>query len=145
MRAKVLNEHPERTIALIFDDGDEVVSTLEAFAAEHSLSAARLNAIGAFRQVTLGYFDWQIKDYRRIEFDEQLEVLSLIGDIALNGPKPKLHAHVVPGRSDCSTRGGHLMSAIVRPTLEVVLTESPGFLKRQTDPATGLALIRISP
>jgi hypothetical protein len=58
-------------------------------------------------------------------------------------------AVLAPGRvhrcAARSTRGGHLMSAIVRPTLEVVLTESPGFLKRQTDPATGLALIRISP
>jgi predicted DNA-binding protein with PD1-like motif len=143
MRAKVLSERPERTYALIFDTGDEVVSTLEAFAEENGLSAARLSAIGAFRQATLGYFDWQAKAYQRAEFDEQMEVLSLIGDIALCAAKPKLHAHVVLGRSDMSTRGGHLLAATVRPTLEVVLVESPQHLRRESDAASGLALIKI--
>ena len=40
---------------------------------------------------------------------EQVEVLSLIGDVALKDGEPKVHAHVVVGRSDGSTRGGHLM------------------------------------
>lgn len=143
MHAKVINEAPERTIALILDTGDEVVSSLEAFATEHGLVAGRLTAIGAFDQVTLGYFNWDRKEYDRIQLDEQLEVLSLIGDVALQDSKVKLHAHVVLGRRDASTCGGHLLRAIVRPTLEVVLTDSPQYLKREFDPATGLALIRI--
>jgi len=143
MRAKVINEVPERTFALVFDTGDEVVSTLEKFAQEQGLVASRLTAIGAFRQVTLGYFDWGRKAYERIELDEQLEVLSLVGDIALQGDRSKLHAHVVLGRRDATTRGGHLLHAVVRPTLEVLLTDSPEYLRRELDPASGLALIRI--
>jgi predicted DNA-binding protein with PD1-like motif len=143
MRAKLINEVPERTFALVLDTGDEVVSTLERFAAENGLVASRFTAIGAFRQVTLGYFDWSRKDYERIEIGEQLEVLSLIGDVALQDRKPRLHAHVVLGRRDASTRGGHLLHAIVRPTLEVLLTDSPEYLRREHDAATGLALIRI--
>ena len=143
MRAKVINEAPERTFALIMDTGDEVVSTLERFAAEQGLTASRITAIGAFDEVTLGYFDWGRKDYDRIELREQLEVLSLIGDVALQGQKAKLHAHVVLGRRDASTCGGHLLRAIVRPTLEVIVTDSPAHLKREIDPETGLALIRI--
>jgi predicted DNA-binding protein with PD1-like motif len=50
---------------------------------------------------------------------------------------------VVLGRRDGSARGGHLLSAKVRPTLEVILTESPSYLRRAHDPASGLALIRI--
>jgi uncharacterized protein len=143
MKAKVINEGPERTIALIFQQGDEVISNLERFANEHSLSAARFTAIGAFEQVTLGYFDWQRKDYERMAFDEQLEVLSLIGDIALDGAKAKIHAHVVLGRRDATALGGHLLEARVRPTLEVLLVESPGYLRRTCDPVSGLALIDI--
>jgi len=134
---------PERTFALILDSGDEVVSTLERFAAEQRLEASRFTAIGAFKSGTLGYFDWGRKDYDRIEIAEQLEVLSLIGDIALQDRQPKLHAHVVLGRSDASTRGGHLLQAIVRPTLEVLLTDSPAYLRRARDPASGLALIQL--
>ena len=74
---------------------------------------------------------------------EQLEVLSLIGDVALENGLPKVHAHVVVGRSDGSTRGGHLLEAHVRPTLEVIVTESPTHLRKQFDERIGLALIRI--
>ncbi|HEU5297749.1 MAG TPA: PPC domain-containing DNA-binding protein [Burkholderiaceae bacterium] len=142
-RAQLINEVPERTFALILQTGNEVVSTLERFAAEQRLEASRITAIGAFTRVTLGYFDWGRKDYDRIELTEQLEVLSLIGDIALQDRKPKLHAHVVLGRRDASTCGGHLLHAIVRPTLEILLTDSPAYLRRAHDPASGLALIRI--
>jgi predicted DNA-binding protein with PD1-like motif len=70
-------------------------------------------------------------------------VLSLIGDIAENEGKPKLHAHVVVGYADGSARGGHFLEGIVRPTLEVLLTESPTHLRRKTDPTTGLPLIEL--
>jgi predicted DNA-binding protein with PD1-like motif len=142
-RANLNTVVPERTFALILDRGDDVVATLERFAAEQRLEASRFTAIGAFSQATLGYFDWDRKDYERIEVAEQLEVLSLIGDIALQERKPKLHAHVVLGRRDASTRGGHLLHAIVRPTLEVLLTDSPAYLRRAHDPASGLALIQL--
>lgn len=143
MKAKVINDAPERTIALVFDAGDEVMSTLQAFAADHNLMASRLTAIGAFQRATLGYFNWEHKEYDRIPVNEQVEVLSLVGDIALDGNKPKVHAHAVLGRRDGSTLGGHLLEAHVRPTLEVLLIESPAYLRRVHDAKSGIALIRI--
>jgi uncharacterized protein len=143
MKAKVINDAPERTMALVFDTGDEVMATLQAFAGEHNLMASRLTAIGAFQRATLGYFDWESKEYERIPVDEQVEVLSLVGDIALDGNKPKVHAHVVLGRRDGSTVGGHLLEAHVRPTLEVLLIESPAYLRRLHDARSGIALIRL--
>lgn len=142
MQAKVLNDHDERTIALIFDTGEDPVAGLTRFAAERSLGACRFTAIGAFSEAVLGYFDWEKKDYERIEVKEQVEVLALVGDIALQDGKPRVHAHVVLGRRDGSARGGHLLEARVRPTLELILTESPAYLSREFDPASGLALIR---
>ena len=91
----------------------------------------------------LKYFDWEKKDYDRMQFGEQLEVLSLVGDIALDGGRPKLHAHVVLGRRDATTLGGHLLGAVVRPTLEVLLTDAPRHLRREHDARSGLALIRL--
>jgi predicted DNA-binding protein with PD1-like motif len=145
MQARLLNEKPERTFALILESGDEVVACLERFAAEQHLTASRLTAIGAFSDVTLGYFDWERKHYTPHRFAEQLEVLSLIGDIAMDGDRLKVHAHVVLGRRDCTTVGGHLLKATVRPTLEVLVTDSPDYLCREHDPETGLALIRVAP
>jgi hypothetical protein len=143
MRSKLLNETGDRTYALIFDTGEEPLSGITRFAEEHNLSASRITAIGALSEVVLGFFDWEKKDYERIVIREQVEVLALVGDIALDQGKPKVHAHLVVGLRDGRARGGHLLEAKVRPTLEVILTESPGYLKRELDPQSGLALIRI--
>ena len=74
--------------------------------------------------------------------DQQAEVLSLVGDVALEKGKPKIHAHAVVGLADGSTRG-HLIEAHVWPTLEVVVSQSPAHLQRMTDPETGLALVQV--
>jgi predicted DNA-binding protein with PD1-like motif len=117
---------------------------LAQFAGEHKLSASSFTAIGAFSEAMLGYFDWEKKDYERIPVREQTEVLALVGDITLDDAGGrKVHAHVVLGKRDGVACGGHLLAAKVRPTLEVILTESPGYLRRRHDPASGLALIRI--
>jgi predicted DNA-binding protein with PD1-like motif len=143
MKTKLLHEHDgQRTFAVVLESGDEVCESLLAFAREHAIGGAGLSAIGAFCRVTLAYFDWERGEYLPIPVDEQVEVLSLTGDIAIgdNG-KPRLHLHVAIGKRDGSAWGGHLLRAEVRPTLEVILTESPPRLRRRSDPATGLALI----
>lgn len=143
MRHKILNDGEERTHALIFGTGDEAMSLLQRFCEEQGITAARFTAIGAFSQALLGYFNWETKEYDRIPVPEQVEALSLIGDVALQDGKPKIHAHAVLGRHDGSTRGGHLLEAHVRPTLEVLLIESPAYLRRRMDAESGLALIHI--
>ena len=145
MRATKLNGDPrEQTYALIFETGDQVMSSLEKFANDQQLDAAHFTAIGAFSDATIAWFDVGKKEYRKIPVREQVEVLMLAGDITL-GEKDKrqVHAHVVLGTSEGNTRGGHLIEAHVRPTLEVILTESPAHLRRKHDPKSGLALISI--
>lgn len=145
MKAKMLNRNEgETTWVMVYDRGDEVVKTLTAFAKEHGIGAAHFTAIGAFSRVTLGYFRRDTKDYKRIPVDEQVEVLSLIGDIALEKGEPKVHGHAVVGTGDGSTRGGHLLEGTVWPTLEVVLTQSPRHLRKTFDPDVGLALIDLT-
>jgi predicted DNA-binding protein with PD1-like motif len=144
MKSKLIHEAEEKTFAIVFDKGDEVVQKLTQFAKQHKLAASHFTAIGAFENAVLGFFDRQRKDYKKIPINEQVEVLSLIGDIALSENEPKLHAHVVLGKTDGTACGGHLLEARVWPTLEVVLTESPGHLRRKLDHETGLALLDIS-
>lgn len=143
MRHKIINDAQEKTYALVMEPGDEAVSALQGFCESQGLTAARFTAIGAFSSAQLGYFDWGRKDYEKISVDEQVEVLSLVGDVALHEGKPKIHVHVVLGKRDGSAHGGHLLEAIVRPTLEVLLIESAGYLKRTMDPESGLPLIDI--
>jgi uncharacterized protein len=135
--------HEPKTYAVILDSGDQVMAELDRFARDQALTASRFTAIGAFSRTILGFFDMNSKEYRRIEICEQVEVLSFLGDIALEDADPKIHAHVVLGKADGTAHGGHLIEATVRPTLEVVLTESPSHLRRRHDPETGLTLIRL--
>ena len=125
----------------MFDIGDEVVSGLRAFAVEHDVGAAQLTGIGAFSDVVLGYFDWERKRYEPIPVDEQVEVLTLAGDVATRDGRPEVHAHVAVAKRDGTAHGGHLLEAHVRPTLEVILVESPAHLRKTLRPDSGLALI----
>ncbi len=145
MKADQIHEdRGQRTFALVFDTGDEVVSELTDFVGANGLDAASFTAIGAFGTATLGYFDLEKKEYEKIPVHEQVEVLSLLGNVATKEDgQPLVHAHAVLGSSDGSTRGGHLLEARVRPTLEIVLVESPEHLRRREDSETGLPLISI--
>jgi predicted DNA-binding protein with PD1-like motif len=130
-----------RTFVVVMATGDEALKALTAFAAEHRLRGSQFTAIGAFSRAVVAYFDWNSKQYRKVSIDEQVEVLSLIGDVTVEAGEPKLHAHVVLGKADASAHGGHLIEGFVRPTLEILLTELPRHLHRRFDPGSGLALI----
>ncbi|HEY3788653.1 MAG TPA: PPC domain-containing DNA-binding protein, partial [Urbifossiella sp.] len=120
------------------------IEGLKAFVKEHKPRSAHFTAIGAFSEAVLAYFDWPSKKYQDIPVKEQVEVLTLAGDIAWKADgEPVIHAHAIVGRSDGSTRGGHVKSARVRPTLELVLVEYPKHLERKHDSDSGLALIRV--
>jgi predicted DNA-binding protein with PD1-like motif len=143
MRSKILNVDPPVTYAVIMQTGDDVMTSLHQFVAKENVETASFTAIGAFSRAVVGYFDWQTKKYKKIPVDEQVEVLSLIGDVAMAEGKPALHAHAVLGKSDGSVVGGHLLEATVRPTLEIVLVQPPSYLKKRKDPESGIFTIAI--
>ncbi|WP_446741988.1 PPC domain-containing DNA-binding protein [Silvibacterium acidisoli] len=143
MRSKLIADHP-KTFALILETGDEILSSLKKFAHTQHLAASSFKAIGALSNVELGWFNWETKKYQTaVKLEEQVELLSLIGDIALKDDEPQVHAHLVIGRRDGTAHGGHLLHATVRPTCEIVITESPQHLQKEIDPESGIALIRI--
>jgi hypothetical protein len=132
------------TYVVILDTGDEVLSSLKSVAQTEQLAGSSFKAIGALSQVELGWFNWETRKYQTaVKLEEQVELLSLIGDIALKDGEPQVHAHLVIGRQDGSAHGGHLVSATVRPTCEIVITESPKHLQKEIDPESGIALIRL--
>ena len=131
------------TYAVIFETGDEAVSGLTQFAKSQRLAASQFTAIGAFESLTLGYFEWEKKQYKKNPVNEQVEVLSFLGDITLEKEEAKLHVHCVVGRADGTALGGHLMDGKVRPTLEVIIREAPAHLKRTWNEEAQLALIDV--
>jgi predicted DNA-binding protein with PD1-like motif len=146
MKSRLVSSEPDkRTFVIVLDSGEEAFSTITAFAERERIVGASLTALGAFEHAKVGWFDLESKQYRPIHINEQGEVLSILGDIAVgdNGT-PTLHIYTVLGLKDGTTRGGHLMEGIVRPTLEVVVTETKQQLRRRQRPGIGIALIDLS-
>lgn len=144
MRSKLLNEADGlRTFSLVFDIGDEVMAGLESFARDNDLKGSHFTALGAFEDAVLAYWNWDTREYEKNPVEEQVEVVTLVGNVAMapEGDARKVHAHCVVGKRDGTALAGHLMEAHVRPTLEVVVTEEPEHLRRRHDEETGLALL----
>ena len=144
MESKLIFEYNGlKTYVLIYEKGDEFIAGLQAFAKGNSLTASHFTAIGAFSDAVLGYFDREKMDYKKIPVKEQVEVLTLVGNITFSEGKHKVHAHAVLGKADASAIGGHILEGHVWPTLEVVVEESPKHLIRRKDSETGLALLEL--
>src|ERR1700730_19387315 len=143
MRYKLVDKRP-KTFVLVFDADDELAQVLRDFTSEEKIASSSFKAIGALSSVKLGWLNWETKQYEpSVSLDEQVELVSLIGDIALKDGEPQVHAHAVVGKRDGTAHGGHLLQAHVRPTCELVLTESPAHLRKEFDPAAGIALIKL--
>ncbi len=128
-----------KTYLVIFESGDELASGLKRLASQLKLADSSFKAIGALSSVKLGWLNWETKMYQpSVELSEQLELCSLIGDIALLNGEPQVHAHLVVAKADGTAHGGHLLEAHVRPTCELVLTESPKHLQKRMDSESGM-------
>jgi predicted DNA-binding protein with PD1-like motif len=141
VKAKRVRAAPAEAWALVFAPGDEAVGVLGEFARERGFPAGSFTALGAFAAARVAWFNLDTREYEEIAVPEQVEVLSLVGDLALRDGRPFVHAHAVLGRRDGTVLGGHLLAGTVRPTLELFLHVYPEPLRRVPDAESGLALI----
>lgn len=142
MQVKQLSDaNGQKDYAVIFRPGDDPYAGLTQFAEQYRIQSAHFTAIGGFHDARLAWFDLDRKMFRVIPVDSQVEVASLVGDIALLDGKPQVHMHCVVALPDGTTRGGHILGAHVSPLLEVFVTTDPAPLRKKRDPGTGLTLI----
>jgi len=142
MKVKLLSENGgQRDFAVIFQPGDEFFAGLTQFAAEYHVQSAHLTAVGGLHDARLAWYDGERKAFRVIPVDQQAEVDSLVGDIALLNGKPSVHMHCVVSLEDGTTRGGHVLGAHVAPLLEVWVTADPTPLLKRFDEKTRLNLM----
>jgi predicted DNA-binding protein with PD1-like motif len=146
MQSKLVKDTPEEQVyVIVFHKGDEVLSGLTDFAIAHNVTDAHFTAIGAASSATLAWLDLSQKSYHPIRVNQQVEVLSLIGDIAAFSGKPVVHMHTVLGKPDGTTVGGHVFELNINPTLEVFMTVNTTPLKKKPDDASGMKLIDPTP
>ena len=130
-----------KVYAVIFYKGDEALSGLTDFVIQNRIEDAHFTGIGAVSGATLAWLDPAKKIYHRIAVGEQVEVLSLIGDVATFNGKPIVHMHAVLGKPDGATTGGHVFELNVNPTLEIFMTVNTTPLKKRPDDESGMKLI----
>jgi predicted DNA-binding protein with PD1-like motif len=116
-----------RTYRLNMVKGDEIISGLMEFGEKNHIKNGHFSGLGAIDKATLRWSDPVNKGSKKTEINEEAEVVSLVGSIAMDKDgKPAVHAHTVVALGDGSTRGGHLMSARVSIIAEIFVTEEEG-------------------
>lgn len=126
---------------LVLKTGDEIVEKLTEFLIENSITAGIVSGIGAASEAVLNFFNMETKEYQEKSFTDEYEILSLMGNVSLKEDKPFAHLHIVLGTEDYSCIGGHLKSAVIGATCEIVIQRLDIDLKREFDEATKLFLL----
>jgi uncharacterized protein len=130
---------------LRLEQGDDILKTLREFANEHRLRACFFEGIGSLYRAVLGHYDFKgTKTYKYETFDEDLEILTLSGNVSTMNEKALPHAHVTLGRRDFSVIGGHLEEDSLANMVEVQMNKLPGKLLKAKDEDVGLNLLQLS-
>jgi predicted DNA-binding protein with PD1-like motif len=142
VKVKLISENgATKTYAIVFAPGDEIMSGLNEFAVKYNVKSAHFTGIGDVETAKVGWFDKTKKMFKINALNEQCEITSMIGDIALYDGKPVVHAHVNLATSDGIVHGGHLLEGFVTPTLEIMMTVEPVPLYKKLSPVFGGPLI----
>jgi predicted DNA-binding protein with PD1-like motif len=126
------------------EQGDDILKTLREFANAQKLRASFFEGIGSLYKAVLGYYDFKdTKTYKYETFDEDLEILTLSGNVSTMNQKALPHAHVTLGRRDFSVIGGHLEEGSLANMVEINVTKLPGTLLKDKDSSVGLNLLQL--
>ena len=127
---------------LRFDREEELFSSLEAYCQSAGITSAWVSAIGAASEVVLSFYNLAGQQYEDYTVTEDLEVVSLTGNIGVLEDELSVHLHGVMSRRDLSTVGGHVTKLVVSASCEVLLSIIDEPLVRGYDETTGLNLLR---
>ncbi|MFH1785670.1 MAG: PPC domain-containing DNA-binding protein [Candidatus Micrarchaeota archaeon] len=129
-----------KEIAIRLDDGEEIIESLQSICKIEEVESALITGIGAACKTEIGHWDPEDKKYNVKKFEGSLEIISLNGNVAMLNNEPMVHIHIVIGKEDFSTKSGHLISAIIKPTCEIVLLPISTRINREKDSKTKLSL-----
>ena len=122
--------------------GCDLLEELTRICQEEGITLGKLSAIGALSRARVGYYDQEGREYRYLDFDQDLELLCLMGNVSLKDGRPMVHAHVVLGDAQGRAFGGHLAPGCRVFACEFILQvyQAPQALERRFEPTTGLVL-----
>jgi predicted DNA-binding protein with PD1-like motif len=121
--------------------GADIIGGLTQVIKERGITVGVVSGIGAVTEAHIGYFNAQTKKYEEVHFRENMEILSLRGNVSIKDGDVFPHLHVVLSKRDFSAVGGHLYAGttVYAFEFEIVSMEGAPFV-RQFDNDTGLFL-----
>lgn len=131
------------TWVIVLEKGEKITESIKKFCNETGVKAGIVNAIGAAKDIKIGYFDVNTKEYKETTFSDYYEITSLIGDVSTKDGEPYTHIHINFAGSDCVGYGGHFIEGIITVTCEMFITEIEGELERIPDEETGISVIKL--
>ena len=136
----------KRAIIARMEPGEDILATIESVADSYNIRSGQLTLIGAVSKANLAYFDRTSQEYKSFSIDEDLEVVSGMGNISrLHDGSVVVHAHVIVADENGKCYGGHLNRGCeVSVTIELVIHEMEADIRRARDDLTGLNLLDLS-
>ena len=134
----------KRVIVGKIEPDEDIIESIIEMIKKHNIKSGLINCIGALKKFTIGYFDFDSKEYLTKSFNEYVELVSCMGNISFKDGEPVVHLHISIGKKDFTILGGHLVQpSIVSITGEVYIFEIDKKLIRTEDPQFGLSLLNI--
>jgi predicted DNA-binding protein with PD1-like motif len=127
-------------IVIRLDENDEIIASVIDVCKKENIKSAMLHGIGAGKKFAISHFDTLEMHYHTRTFEGVLEIVTLSGNISLIGEEPSAHIHVVLGKEDFTSVGGHLVEGIANPTCEITIIPLDIKVERVKDERTGLNL-----
>lgn len=134
----------KRIIVGKVEPDEDLIDSIIKMVKKHDIRSGFINCIGALKKFTIGYFEIDSKNYKMETFNENVEMLTCLGNITYIDNEPIIHLHVTLGRRDYSLIGGHLSRpSIVSVTGEVSIFETDKKFNRANDQQFDLSLLNI--
>ena len=127
-------------ISVSIDKGELVNQKLLEVAQQENLTSGWINGLGAISSIEIGYWDIEKKIYEKQKFNNDYELLSLIGNVSLVDNKPFVHTHISFSDTEFKVYGGHLFDAKVIAAAEFCIFTSEYNLHRKLNCDIGLSL-----
>lgn len=132
-----------QTFVLRLEMGDDILAVLRRFAEAKRIRAGAFEGIGSLSKAKLGHYDFKEKRYTFQVFEDDLEIITLAGNISTVDTAAVPHVHVTLGRRDFTVIGGHLDEGSSANMVEIVLQKLPGRLVKAKDEGVGLNLLQL--
>lgn len=119
---------------------EEVMEQLKLLCQKEKIELGSISGLGAAKEVEIGLFNTETKEYKTTTLNGIFEITSLIGNISTKEGETYLHCHINISDESLQVKGGHLVRAVISATGEIVVTKIQGNVNRKFDEEIGLNL-----